>query len=146
MASSGNTWEGYLWVDGWPVTPPRSRMQPTPADPVNELPEEREMLVEQSSVAAPVNNTTVMADEDTISNSNTMSTVQVKDIHRTDDEQEKTLEGSDYTGTSYATSQLSDSEEEDSGSSAIKLVNSYTQVRSAREASMTVEVTDISCN
>ncbi len=83
MTSSGNTWEGYLWGDGWPVTPPRPRMQlTTSTEPVNELPDEREMIVEQSSAAAPVINTAAMADVDTISNSNTESTVQVKDIHR----------------------------------------------------------------
>jgi hypothetical protein len=118
----------------------------TSTKPANELPDEREMIVEQSSAAAPVINTAAVADVDTISNSNTESTVQVKDIHRTDEEQEKTQAGSDYTGTSYATSLLSDSEEEDSGSSIIKLGNTYTQVRSAGEASMTVEVTKISCN
>jgi colicin import membrane protein len=29
---AGNAWDGYVWVDGWPVTPPRmqQRTQPQP--------------------------------------------------------------------------------------------------------------------
>jgi hypothetical protein len=135
MSSSGNTWEGYQWVDGWPVTPPRPRVQPmTPAATANEIQEEKEMLVETGPAVDPNLNTT------------SVTSVQVKDSPRSGDELEETTAGSDYTGTSYVTSQLSDSDEEETGSSAIKLGNSYTQVRSAREASMTVEVTDISCN
>jgi len=130
MSSSGNTWEGYQWVDGWPVTPPRPRVQPAPpVSAANEFQEEKEMLVEDPNL-----------------NTTGETSVQVKDIPRPSDELEETTAGSDYTGTSYVTSQLSDSDEEETGSSAIKLGNSYTQVRSAREASMTVEVTDISCN
>ncbi len=129
MSSSGNTWEGYQWVDGWPVTPPRPRVQPTPpASATNEFQEEKEMRVEDPNL-----------------NTTGETSVQVKDDPRPRDDLEETTAGSDYTGTSYVTSQLSDSDEEESGSSAIKLGNSYTQVRSAREASMTVEVTDISC-
>ncbi len=46
MSSSGNTWEGYQWVDGWPVTPPCPRVQPAPpASATNEFQEEKEMLV-----------------------------------------------------------------------------------------------------
>jgi len=138
MSSSGNTWEGYQWVDGWPVTPPRPRVQPpTPAATTNESQEEKEMLVETGPAMDP--------DHITPSVTPSVTSVQVKDIHRSREELEETTAGSDYTGTSYVTSQLSDSEEEESGP-AIKLGNSYTQVRSAREASMTVEVTDISCN
>jgi len=140
MSSSGNTWEGYQWVDGWPVTPPRPRVQPpTPAATTNEfqVQEEKEMLVETGPAMDP--------DHITPSVTPSVTSVQVKDIHRSREELEETTAGSDYTGTSYVTSQLSDSEEEESGP-AIRLGNSYTQVRSAREASMTVEVTDISCN
>jgi hypothetical protein len=105
-------------------------VQPTPpASTTNEFQEEKEMLVEDPNL-----------------NTTGETSVQVKDIPRPADELEETTAGSDYTGTSYVTSQLSDSDEEETGSSAIKLGNSYTQVRSAREASMTVEVTDISCN
>jgi hypothetical protein len=144
MSSSGNTWEGYQWVDGWPMTPPRPPVQPTtPADLPDELQEEREMLVETSLAAAPIVNT---AGEDTTPTINTVTSVQVMVNHMSQGELEETPAGSDHTGTSCATSQLSDSEEEENGSSTIKLGNSYTQVRSAREASMTVEVTDISCN
>jgi ATP-dependent 26S proteasome regulatory subunit len=112
---------------------------PTPAATTNEfqVQEEKEMLVETGPAMDP--------DHITPSVTPSVTSVQVKDIHRSREELEETTAGSDYTGTSYVTSQLSDSEEEESGP-AIKLGNSYTQVRSAREASMTVEVTDISCN
>ncbi len=30
---AGNAWDGYLWVDGWPVTPPRTQQQPPVPDP-----------------------------------------------------------------------------------------------------------------
>ncbi len=54
---------------------------------------------------------------------------------------------SNYTGTSYDPSQLSDSEEEDAvDDTTIKLGNGYAQCRAAREAAMAVKVTDISCN
>jgi hypothetical protein len=54
---------------------------------------------------------------------------------------------SNYTGTSYDPSQLTDSEEEDAvDDTTVKLGNGYSQCRAAREAAMAAEVTDISCN
>jgi hypothetical protein len=44
----GNAWEGYQWVDGWPVTPPRQQQAPAEpaAEPVNEPEHEPEMVVD----------------------------------------------------------------------------------------------------
>jgi hypothetical protein len=53
---------------------------------------------------------------------------------------------SNYTGTSYDPSKLSDTEDETEDSDTVKLGNGYAQCRAAREAGMAVEVTDISCN
>jgi hypothetical protein len=30
---AGNAWDGFLWVDGWPVTPPRMQQPPPVPDP-----------------------------------------------------------------------------------------------------------------
>jgi hypothetical protein len=55
---------------------------------------------------------------------------------------------SNYTGTSYDPSQLSDSDEEEDvvDDTTIKLGNGYAQCRAAREAAMAADVTNISCN
>jgi hypothetical protein len=58
MSSYGKTWEGYQWVDGWPVTPPRHwTQQPTAPNPPDEPEEEREMVVEPDSAANTVADT-----------------------------------------------------------------------------------------
>jgi hypothetical protein len=64
-------------------------------------------------------------------------------------EDDQASEYSDRTGTSYVTSQLSDSEEEEEGyedPKKVKLGNGYGQCRAAREATMAREIVDISCN
>ena len=143
----GNAWEGYQWVDGWPVTPPRQQQAPAaPTEPANEpvnAPEHGpEMVVDATPATDAVDN---------ISSSNAIASSTIEQVTHTQnvskqDETEKSAAGSDYTGTSYAHSLLSDSEEDEVDPDIIKLGNSYSQVRAAREASMTVEITDISCN
>ncbi len=143
----GNAWEGYQWVDGWPVTPPRQQQAPAaPTEPANEpvnAPEHGpEMVVDATPATDAV---------DIISSSNAIASSTIEQVTHTQnvskqDETEKSAAGSDYTGTSYAHSLLSDSEEDEVDPDIIKLGNSYSQVRAAREASMTVEITDISCN
>jgi hypothetical protein len=145
----GNAWEGYRWVDGWPVTPPRQQQAPAaPTEPANEpfnAPEyEPEMLVDTTPAADAADNT-----NSSTSNANVPHSIKqvthTQNVSR-QEEPERSVAGSEYTGTSYAHSLLSDSEEDEADPDIIKLGNSYSQVRAAREASMTVEITDISCN
>ncbi len=56
-------------------------------------------------------------------------------------------DGSEYSGSSYVTSRLSDSEDDyDGEQDQISLGNGYIQCRAAREVAGSVEVHDISCN
>jgi hypothetical protein len=119
----GNKWDGYLWVDGWPVTPPRAQHNQQQQEPTTGEPQER----------------------GNISTTNCISVNQVTVPQVELDDQSSVSAHSNVTGTSYATYQLSDSEEEPD-ETQVKLGNSYTQCRAAREVAMSREVTDISCN
>jgi hypothetical protein len=138
----GYAWEGFQWVDGWPVTPPRP--QEMQQNPVQVMEENNNDTTSDTPA-----DTAAVADTHNIAASSHVSgTIQVKSGQesRQDEEQGSTAAGSVYTGTSYATSQLSDSDEDVEDSSLTKLGSGYTQCRAAREAAMTVEVTDITCN
>jgi hypothetical protein len=143
----GNAWEGYQWVDGWPVTPPRQ--QPAPAEPaaepVNEPEHEPEMVVDNSISVVDTTSNTIVTAASAVVTGNSEQVNHTQNVTRQED-LDRSAAGSEYTGTSYAHSLLSDSEEDEEDPNSIKLGNSYAQVRAAREASMTVEVTDISCN
>jgi hypothetical protein len=128
----GNKWDGYLWVDGWPVTPPRAQYNQQQQEPTTGEQQERGNVPNIPSTS----NT---------STTNCVSVNQVTVPHVDLDDQGSVSAHSNVTGTSYATSLLSDSEEEPD-ETQVKLGNSYTQCRAAREVAMSREVTDISCN
>jgi hypothetical protein len=131
---AGNAWDGYLWVDGWPVTPPRMQHPPPGPDPV---PQPQPPSHHQLSHHQPEQPVQPIHDP-----GNQVNLTQV------DSKTEDCDQTSNYTGTSYDPSQLSDSDEEDDGvdDTTIKLGNGYAQCRAAREAAMAADVTDISCN
>ena len=137
---AGNAWDGYLWVDGWPVTPPR--MQQPPREPDHPL-QPQPQPVPQPVPAPPTPMEPPTHHQPAQSTHNSESQVNLAQVEsRTEEDQVST-----YTGTSYDPSQLSDSEEEDAvDDTIIKLGNGYAQCRAAREAAMAAEVTEISCN
>ncbi len=145
---AGNAWDGYLWVDGWPVTPPRMQQPPPGPDPVPQpqpLPQPvpappPPML--PSSHHQPPHHQPAQPVHPVLDPANQVNVAQV------DSKTEDCDQTSNYTGTSYDPSQLSDSDEEEDvvEDNTIKLGNGYAQCRAAREAAMAADVTDISCN
>jgi hypothetical protein len=137
---AGNAWDGYLWVDGWPVTPPRmqQRTQPQPLPVPDPSPQPQPVPALPSPMKPPSQHQPA---QPTNNSENQVNLAQVESRMVEEDQV------SNYTGTSYDPSQLSDSEEEDAfDDTTIKLGNGYAQCRAAREAAMAAEVTDISCN
>ena len=115
-------WAGFSWENGWPVSPPERQ-------------EQMETRQTESSDAV-----------DTAVNTATPSTplntaVQVNPAQEIDRQSEDG--DSIYTGTSY---QLSESEDEDFDTNKVNLGNGYAQCKAAREAAMTRDVVDITCN
>jgi hypothetical protein len=139
---AGNAWDGYLWVDGWPLTPPRMQQrtlpQPLPVPDQSPQPQPQPVPAPPSPMQPPSQHQSA---QPTNNSENQVNLAQVES--RTVEEDQF----SNYTGTSYDPSQLTDSEEEDAvDDTTVKLGNGYAQCRAAREAAMAAEVTDISCN
>jgi hypothetical protein len=117
MSSNGNAWEGYEWVDGWPVLPPRlwtqQLMAPEPAD---EPAEDREMVVEPDSAAN--------AATDTVDHNSTRH-------HETTSQVNAFL--SSHAGTSYASSLSAkeDSDDDLPDDKQVDLGSGYSQCRAA---------------
>jgi hypothetical protein len=94
MSASGNTWEGYQWVDGWPVSPPRPRLQQQPPrEPATT--DEGEMAVETDLAAeadtSTVHSTVYNADDNSLAATKQSETAyQVKDF-------DTSLAGSTYS-------------------------------------------------
>ncbi len=59
MESSGRTWEGYEWVDGWPVSPLRQQQQ-QPNEPAYVQEGEGGMVVEPAEPAKPATAATIV--------------------------------------------------------------------------------------
>jgi hypothetical protein len=79
MSASGNTWEGYQWVDGWPVSPLRPhQQQPPPREPTGN--DEGEMAVEMDPAAGAVNNISVPVDSSTVVSRQSEESNQVNDL------------------------------------------------------------------
>jgi hypothetical protein len=136
MESSGRSWEGYEWVDGWPVSPPshQPQQQQQAREPADEPVVDGEMVVELAEPAAAVNSTphavihTVAVDND----SHSTTTNQVNDFL------------SSYTGSNCGSEE--DSDEEIPDEKQVDLGNVYSQCRAAREAAFVSTFVDISCN
>ena len=129
MSSSGNTWEGYEWVDGWPVSPPRPRQQQQPPPRTDE----GEMAVEMEPAAEPeANNISVTTDSGTVGCRQPEESDQVKFF-------DSSLAGSAYTSEEETDEDIPDEKQVD-------LSSGYTQCRAAREAAFVSTVIDISCN
>ncbi len=139
----------FRWENGWPVSPPP--MQPpamtstpiqTPLPPPLPLPPLTPMpMLEVPPTTCPPTDTR-------ITSYNTINT-QVMDLTpQVEREDDQSSEHSERTGTSYVTSQLTDSKEEGEyqDPKKVKLGNGYGQFRAAREATMAREIVDISCN
>ena len=140
---AGNAWDGYLWVDGWPVTPPRlqQRTPPEPLPAPDPLPPPPPQPV--PAPPSPMQPPSLHQPAQPINNSGDQ-VILAQVASKNEEEEDR---ASNYTGTSYDPSQLTDSEEEDAvDDTIVKLGNGYAQCRAAREAAMAAEVTDISCN
>jgi hypothetical protein len=129
-------WDGYRWVDGWPVSPPKQEQKKPSKQEVRVQPEtneEQEMLEEKDGEMLPP------------SLNPTQHTVQVTP-HKNDTSGR--ADGSEVSGSSYITSRLSESDEDDRDydQNKISLGSGYIQCRAAREAACSVEVFEISCN
>ncbi len=137
---AGNAWDGYLGVDGWwPVTPPRMQQSPPVPDPA---PQPQPVPAPPPPMQPPSQHQPAQPVQPIHNSGNQVNLAQVES--KTDDGDQS----SNYTGTSYDPSQLSDSEEEEDADddTTIRLGNGYAQCRAAREAAMAADVTDISCN
>jgi hypothetical protein len=127
MSSSGNTWEGYQWVDGWPVTPPlQQTREPVQAD-------EGEMAVETDSAAEADKRTATSTDDNGhVVTKQSETSYQVNDFV-------SSHAGSTYTSEDETDDDIPDEKQVDLGSG-------YSQCRAAREAAFLSTVVDISCN
>jgi hypothetical protein len=132
MSAGGNTWEGYQWVDGWPVSPPRPhQQQPPPREPTST--DKGEMAVEMDPAAGAVNNNiSVTVDSGIVVSRQSEESNQVNDF-------DPSLAGSTYTSEDETDEDIPDEKQVDLGSG-------YTQCRAAREAAFVSTVVDISCN
>ncbi len=146
----GFLYTGFRWENGWPIAPPPPPTATEPAVPLQTpqlpAPPQLPQLVPSQRLEEP---STYPPTDMRITAYNTNNT-QVMDLApQVEGEDDQASEYSDRTGTSYVTSQLSDSEEEEEGyedPKKVKLGNGYGQCRAAREATMAREIVDISCN
>jgi len=144
MESSGRTWEGYEWVDGWPVSPPRRQpQQQQQHEPADVLEGEGGMVVEPAGpdTTAAITAANVVTNVVPPTNSNTgdgasgrlsANSEQVKDFV------------SSYAGSNYSSEE--ESEDDVPDEKQVDLGNVYSQCRAAREAAFVSTVVDISCN
>jgi hypothetical protein len=124
MESNGRTWEGYEWVDGWPVSPPRHQplqQQQQQCEPAFE----GGMVVEPAEPAEPAaaaidNSTATNSAGDSASGRHSTNTNQVNDFL------------SSYTGSNCGSEE--DSEDNIPDEKQVDLGNVYSQCRAAREA------------
>jgi hypothetical protein len=119
MSASGNTWEGYQWVDGWPVSPPRPHQQQQPPQREPTSNDEGEMAVEMEPAAGAVtNNISVTV------NSGTVVSRQIEESNQVNDF-DPSLAGSTYTSED-------ETDEDIPGEKQVELGSGYTQCRAAR--------------
>ena len=136
MSANGNTWEGYQWVDGWPVSPPRPhpQQQQLPREPAPT--EEGEMAVETDPVADADHNTVHSvvhtAADNNLSARQSEAASQVNDFDPS------------HAGSAYSSEEETDDDIPDE--KQVELGSGYTQCRAAREAAFVSTVVDISCN
>jgi hypothetical protein len=147
----GNAWDGYLWVDGWPVTPPRTQQPPPdqlPHPQTHPQPQPQPQPVPQPVPAPPPPMQPPSHQQPALPVHPSLDSAIQVNTAQVESKAEDCDQNSNYTGTSYDPSQLSDSDEEEDvvDDNTIKLGNSYSQCRAAREAAMAADVTDISCN
>jgi hypothetical protein len=136
MFASGNTWEGYQWMDGWPVSPPRPRpQQQPPREPATT--DEGEMAVE-TDLAAEADNSTVHSTVHNAHDNSLTATKQSETAYQVKDF-DPSLAGSTYSSEDETDDNIPDEKQVDLGSG-------YTQCRAAREAAFVSTVVDISCN
>ncbi len=136
-------WDGYRWVDGWPVSPPKQEQKEQSEQEMRvqlETNVEQEMLEEKDerSVDGEMLPPSLALNP-------THHTVQVTPLK---DDTAGRADGSEVSGSSYITSRLSESDEDDRDydQDKISLGSGYIQCRAAREAACSVEVFEISCN
>jgi hypothetical protein len=139
METGGRSWEGYVWVDGWPVSP--LRHQPHQQQQARE-PADGEMVVEPAEPVEPVVVEPVAA-----VNSSQQAVIHTdavdNDSHSTTTNQVNDFLSS-YTGSNCGSDE--DSDEEAPDEKQVDLGNVYSQCRAAREAAFVSTVVDISCN
>jgi hypothetical protein len=94
-----DAWDGYRWVDGWPVSPPKQKQQPEQKPQEQEL-NEHEMAEEKEpspSTSAPTPHQPTQHSTQVFSNKNVTPSLQ---------------DGSEYSGSRYVTPGLRDSEDD----------------------------------
>ena len=139
METGGRSWEGYEWVDGWPVSPPRN--PPHQLQQARE-PTDGEMVVEPAEPVVPAAVEPVLVVPVPVVNSSQHVAVD-NDSHSTTTNQVNDLLSS-YTGSNCGSDE--DSDEEVPDEKQVDLGNVYSQCRAAREAAFVSTVVDISCN
>ena len=94
-------WDGYRWVDGWPVSPPKQEQEPSEQEMrvQQETNTEQEMLEEKDGEQLPPPLAPIP----------THHTVQVTPFK---DDTSVNADGSVVSGSSYITSRLSESDED----------------------------------